>query len=106
MPRLFNELAVARADVLILDDWGPEQMTTSQRRDLMEIADDRYGRKATVITSQPPVEIWYDIIADPTVAHAILDRLVHHALRIALDGPSMRKNPQPAPAQGDLKETA
>lgn len=119
MPRLFNELAVARADgsferlfrkivradVLILDDWGPEQMTASQRRDLMEIVDDRYGRKATVITSQLPVESWYDIIADPTFADAILDRLVHHAHRIALDGPSMRKNPQPAPTQSELKET-
>jgi hypothetical protein len=77
----------------------------SQRRDLMEIVDDRYGRKATVITSQLPVESWYDIIADPTFADAILDRLVHHAHRIALDGPSMRKNPQPAPTQSELKET-
>lgn len=109
MPRLFGELATARgdgsferlfrkivrADVLILDDWGPEQMTASQRRDLMEIVDDRYNRKATIVTSQLPVEKWYDIIGDPTFADAILDRLVHHAHRIALDGPSMRKNPQP-----------
>ena len=109
MPRLFSELAAARgdgsferifrkivrADVLILDDWGPEQMTASQRRDLMEIIDDRYGRKATIVTSQLPVEKWYDIIGDPTFADAILDRLVHHAHRIALDGPSMRKNSRP-----------
>jgi DNA replication protein DnaC len=109
MPRLFSELATARgdgsferlfrkivrADVLILDDWGPEQMTASQRRDLMEIVDDRYNRKATIVTSQLPVEIWYDIIGDPTFADAILDRLVHHAHRVPLDGPSMRKNPRP-----------
>jgi len=105
MPRLFGELATARGDgsferlfrkivrtdLLILDDWGPEQMTASQRRDLMEIVDDRYGRKATVVTSQLPAEKWYDIIGDPTFADAILDRLVHNAYRIALDGPSMRK---------------
>lgn len=111
MPRLFSELATARgdgsferifrkivrADVLILDDWGPEQMTASQRRDLMEIVDDRYGRKATIVTSQLPVEKWYDIIGDPTFADAILDRLVHHAHRIELDGPSMRKNLRPRP---------
>lgn len=111
IPRLFGELATARGDgsferlfrkivrtdVLILDDWGPEQMTASQRRDLMEIVDDRYGRKATVVTSQLPVEKWYDIIGDPTFADAILDRLVHNAYRIALDGPSMRKNAQPKP---------
>lgn len=111
MPRLFGELAAARgdgsferifrkivrADVLILDDWGPEQMTAGQRRDLMEIVDDRHGRKATVVTSQLPVEKWYDIIGDPTFADAILDRLVHHAHRIELDGPSMRKNPPPNP---------
>lgn len=111
IPRLFGELATARGDgsferlfrkivrtdVLILDDWGPEQMTASQRRDLMEIVDDRYGRKATVVTSQLPVENWYDIIGDPTFADAILDRLVHNAYRIALDGPSMRKNAQPKP---------
>ncbi|SLN76956.1 transposase [Roseisalinus antarcticus] len=70
-------------------------MTASQRRDLMEIVDDRYGRKATIVTSQLPVEKWYDIIGDPTFADAILDRLVHHAHRIALDGPSMRKNSRP-----------
>lgn len=111
MPRLFSELAAARGDgsferifrkivrtdVLILDDWGPEQMTAGQRRDLMEIVDDRYGRKATIVTSQLPVEKWYDIIGDPTFADAILDRLVHHAHRIELDGPSMRKNPRREP---------
>lgn len=105
MPRMFIELEdarksdtyerlfkkIVRADVLILDDWGPELMTAAQRRDLMEIVDARYGLKATIITSQLPVEKWYDVIADPTFADAILDRLVHRSHRVALDGPSMRK---------------
>ena len=105
MPQLFAELAtakasevydrlfkrIARADVLILDDWGPDLMTATQRRDLMEIVDARYERKSTVITSQLPVEQWYDIISDPTLADAILDRLVHQAVRFEISGPSMRK---------------
>lgn len=66
-------------------------MTAGQRRDLMEVVDARYGRKATIITSQLPVEKWYDVIADPTFADAILDRLVHRSHRVPLDGPSMRK---------------
>ena len=105
VPRLFQALAVARGDgrharvlrsiertqLLILDDWGPDIMTPAQRRDLMEIVDARYERKATVVTSQLPIDKWYDMIADPTLADAILDRLVHRAHRIAMDGPSMRK---------------
>jgi DNA replication protein DnaC len=105
MPQLFAELAsakandtydrlfkrIARADVLILDDWGPDLMTATQRRDLMEVVDARYERKSTVITSQLPVEQWYDIISDPTLADAILDRLVHQAFRFEINGPSMRK---------------
>jgi len=66
-------------------------MTPAQRRDLMEMVDARYERKATIVTSQLPVDKWYDMIADPTLADAILDRLVHRAHRIAMDGPSMRK---------------
>jgi len=76
---------------LILDDWGPEHMTASQRRDLMEIVDDRYNRKAIIVTIQLPVDNWYDIISEPTFADAILDKLVHHAYRVALDGLFMRK---------------
>lgn len=107
MPQLFSELAnskqsgsfdrffskIARADVLILDDWGPDLMSATQRRDLMEIVDARYERRSTVITSQLPIEKWYDIIADPTLADAILDRLVHQAYRFDLAGDSMRKSP-------------
>ena len=105
MPLLFSDLITARKDgtydklfkrivkanVLILDDWGPDLMTPTQRRDLMEIVDARYQRKATVITSQLPVENWYEMIGDPTLADAILDRLVHKSHRVALKGASMRK---------------
>jgi hypothetical protein len=80
-----------KTDLLILDDWGPDRLTASQRRDLMEIIEDRYGRGSTLITSQLPVEAWHEVIAEPTFADAILDRIVHNAYRLALEGPSMRK---------------
>jgi DNA replication protein DnaC len=88
-PRLFRQLV--KADLLILDDWGPERLTASQRRDLMEIVEDRYATGSTVITSQLPVETWHDVIDEPTFADAILDRLIHNAHRLTLDGPSLRK---------------
>lgn len=88
-PRLFRQLV--RADLLILDDWGPDRMTAPQRRDLMEIVEDRYGRGSILLTSQLPVDAWHDVIGEPTFADAILDRLVHNAHRLPLDGPSMRK---------------
>ncbi|WP_425320137.1 ATP-binding protein [Marivita cryptomonadis] len=81
----------SRAPIRYLDDWGPEQLTAPQRRDLMEVIDERYGRKATIVTSQLPIDTWHDMIGDPTFADAILDRLVHNAHKFALDGPSMRK---------------
>lgn len=92
-PRLFRQLV--RADVLILDDWGPDRLTAGQRRDLMEIVEDRYGTGSTVITSQLPVEAWHDVVDEPTFADAILDRLVHNAHRLTLDGPSLRKTRGP-----------
>jgi DNA replication protein DnaC len=112
VPRLFAELELAhgdgrfarlfrmlaRVDLLVLDDWGPDRLTASQRRDLMEIVEDRYGAGATLITSQLPVEAWHEVIGEPTFADAILDRLVHNAHRLALDGPSMR-DPKTAKAQ-------
>jgi DNA replication protein DnaC len=105
VPRLFAELELAhgdgrftrlfrtlvKADLLILDDWGPDRLTANQRRDLMEIVEDRYGRGSTLITSQLPLDKWHDVIGDPTFADAILDRIVHNAYRLELDGPSMRK---------------
>ena len=89
-PRLFR--ALVRCDLLILDDWGPDRLNAGQRRDLMEIVEDRYGTGSTMITSQLPVDKWHDVIGEPTFADAILDRLVHNAYRVSLDGPSMRKD--------------
>ena len=88
-PRLFRTLV--KADLLILDDWGPDRLNAGQRRDLMEIVEDRHGAGSTLITSQLPVEKWHDVVGDPTFADAILDRLVHNAYRLQLEGPSMRK---------------
>ena len=76
---------------MILDDWGPEPMTQSQRRDLLELLEERYRRASTLVTSQIPIERWHDVIAEPTLADAILDRLVHNAHKINLKGDSMRK---------------
>ena len=88
-PRLFRSLT--KAQLLILDDWGPDRLTAPQRRDLMEIVEDRYGRGSTMITSQLPIKAWHDVIGEPTFADAILDRIVHNAYRLELEGQSMRK---------------
>jgi len=88
-PRLFRMLV--KVDLLVLDDWGPDRLTASQRRDLMEIVEDRHGRGSILITSQLPVPTWHDVIGEPTLGDAILDRIVHNAYRLELDGPSMRK---------------
>ena len=88
-PRLFRSLT--KTDLLILDDWGPDRLNASQRRDLMEIVEDRYSAGSTLITSQLPIDTWHDVIDEPTFADAILDRLIHNSYRIALDGQSMRK---------------
>ncbi len=109
IPRLFADLALGRGDgryprlmralggvkLLILDDWGLEPLGPEQRHDLLEIVEDRYGRGATLITSQLPVDRWHDVIGDPTLADAILDRLVHNAHRIQLRGESLRKQRAP-----------
>jgi DNA replication protein DnaC len=106
LPRLFEALALARGDgrygrllktlgrvqLLILDDWGLSVLNPPERRDLLEILDDRHGRASTIVTSQIPVEHWHDIIGDPTLGDAILDRLVHNAHRLQLTGESMRKH--------------
>ncbi len=76
----------ARVNLLILDDWGPEPLTGEQRRDLLELVEDRYNCGSPIITSQVPVDRWYEIVGDPTLADAILDRLVHNSHRIALTG--------------------
>lgn len=83
---------MARADLLIFDDWGLDTFNKEQQHDLLEILEDRHGRRSTLVTSQLPVQHWHDILGDPTPADAILDRLVHNAHKIALKGDSMRKN--------------
>lgn len=81
----------ARADVLVIDDWGLAPPKDQERRDLLEIAEDRYGDRSTILTSQVPPAKWHDHIGDPTVADAVCDRLLHNAHRIVLKGPSRRK---------------
>ena len=88
-PKLINTLA--RTQLLILDDWGLVKLTAEQRRDLLEILEDRHGVRSTLATSQLPVEKWHATIGAPTLADAILDRLVHNAYKINLKGESMRK---------------
>jgi DNA replication protein DnaC len=103
--RLFDELALAhadgtyprllarfnRVDLLVLDDWGLAPLKDQERRDLLEVLEDRYGQRSTLITSQLPPTKWHDHLGDPTIADAICDRLLHNSHRIALKGPSRRK---------------
>jgi DNA replication protein DnaC len=105
LPRLFEDLSLAhgdgrftklmagfaKTDLIILDDWGLAKFTAEQRRDLLELLDDRHGNRSTLVTSQVPVDHWHEVIGDPTLGDAILDRLVHNAYRINLKGESMRK---------------
>lgn len=105
LPRLLQELPIAKGDgtyskllarlakidVLILDDWGLSKLVAEQRRDLLEILEDRHDARSTIVTSQLPLDKWHHIIGDPTLADAILDRLVHNAYKINLKGESMRK---------------
>jgi len=88
-PKLLANLA--KVDVLLLDDWGLTKLTAENRRDLLEVLEDRHGIRSTIATSQLPMEQWHDVIGDPTLADAILDRLVHNAYKINLRGESMRK---------------
>jgi len=104
-PRLFDELRLARADgsyprllsrlarvdVLVIDDFAIAPVADTERRDLLEVLEDRYGLRATVLSSQLPPERWHDYLADPTVADAICDRVLHGAHKLALKGPSRRK---------------
>src|SRR5215831_8639139 len=80
-----------RTNLIIIDDWGPEPLAAEQRRDLLEIVDDRYDKGSLLITSQVPIAQWHDIIADPTLGDAILDRIIHNAHRIQLKGDSLRR---------------
>lgn len=82
----------ARTDLLVIDDWGLSKLIKEQRYDLLEIFDDRHGLRSTLIAGQLPMNNWHDLIGDPTLADAILDRLVHNAYKIKLKGESMRKS--------------
>jgi len=104
LPKLFQAIGISKADgsyiklmeyvsklsLLVLDDWGLVPMSDDNRRDLLEIIDDRYHRSSTLITSQLPVQEWYESIGDATLGDAIMDRLIHNAHRIEIKGPSMR----------------
>ena len=105
LPRLLQQLDIAKGDgrygkllksfaktnLLIIDDWGLKKLIKEQSHDLLEIFEDRHRLRSTLITSQLPVDHWHEIIGNPTLADAILDRLVHNAYRINLKGESMRK---------------
>lgn len=109
LPRLFQELGIAKGDgrynrlltnlaktdILVLDDFGLSKLNEEQCRDLLEIMEDRHGLKSTIVTSQLPVKNWHDVMGDPTIADAILDRLVHNAYKIIFKGESMRKEKKP-----------
>jgi DNA replication protein DnaC len=104
--RLFNDLSIAKGtgtyaklldsiskkDLLVIDDFGLAALTDEQRRDLLEIMDDRYQKRSTVIVSQLPTAHWYELIGEPTIADAILDRFVHNSHKIDLKGKSIREN--------------
>lgn len=83
--------SLAKAELLVLDDWGIAPLSAEQLRDLLEIIDERYQKSSTLITSQLPVASWHEALNDPTMADAILDRLLHNAYKIDLEGDSMRK---------------
>ncbi len=103
--RLFRELHAAQGDgtylklmkslskfhVLVLDDWGLENLKDQQRNDLLKILEDRHGSRSTVIAGQLPIEYWHEVIGNPTIADAIMDRLVHNAHKIDLDGDTTRR---------------
>jgi DNA replication protein DnaC len=105
VPRLFEELRIAhgdgsftqklaqlaRTDLLLLDDWGLAPITQLDRNDLLEVLDDRVNTRSTLLTSQLPVQSWYEYLNDPTLADAILDRVLHHSHKLALKGESLRK---------------
>jgi len=109
LPRLLHDLEIAkgdgryrpllanlqRYDLLLLEDWGVAPLTDGNRRDLLELLDDRFNTKSTLITSQLPPDAWHDYLGDPTLADAILDRLIHNAHNLRITGDSLRKSRSP-----------
>ena len=109
LPRLLHDIAIARGDgtyaklltsfakldLIVLDDFGLAKLNVDNRRDLLELLEDRYATRSTLVTSQLPIENWHEALGDPTFADAILDRLVHNAYKLKLKGGSMRKKKAP-----------
>ena len=91
---------LVKCNLLVLDDWGLQDFSTEGRRELMEIVEQRHDRRSTLVASQIPVELWPKVIGEPTIADAILDRIVHNAYRIDLKGESKRKRNKPPPLDG------
>lgn len=120
LPRFLQDLTIAKADgrygklmttlsktdLLLMDDFGLAPLRDEQRHDLLEVIEDRHGRRATMVTSQLPLEHWHEAIGDPTLADAILDRLVHSAYKITLKGDSMRKRLAAVKATASQAEAA
>jgi len=120
MPELFRDLKVAhvdgrygkllsryaRTDLLVLDDWGLSVLTERERRDLYEIFEDRTGRRSTLVASQLPVGKWHQVVGDPTLADAVLDRVVSSAYKIVLKGESMRRRRPQKPKTGSTQQEA
>lgn len=90
-----NLARLSKVDLLIIDDWGLERPTQEQRKDILEIVEDRHQAKSLLVTSQLPIQKWHEIIADPTIADAILDRLLERSFKLELRGESMRKRQEP-----------
>jgi DNA replication protein DnaC len=109
LPRLLHDLEIAkgdgryrpllanlqRYDLILLEDWGVAPLTDGNRRDLLELLDDRFNTKSTLITSQLPPDAWHDYLSDPTLADAILDRLIHNAHNLRITGDSLRESRSP-----------
>lgn len=117
LPRLLPELTIAKGDgrytkllaelaktdLVVFDDWGLSPLSLEQCRDLLEVLDDRHGRRSTLVTSQWPLEQWHEALGQPTLADAILDRLVHNAYKLKLDGDSMRKQRAPKATKESIR---
>jgi len=118
LPRLLQEMqlakvdgsyldvlaSLARVDVLVIDDWGISPLDGEQRRDFLELVEDRYGTRSLLMTSQLPVDQWFDVIGDATIADAIMDRIIHSAHRLELRGESGRKKKAPAKAPASKED--